>query len=105
MEGTVVGGDVVAGMEDIGIKLGVDVVDVVIVMVAGTLVMAEVGESGVVRVPWDWARDRRRTPGFEMPGVGVDSVVAVPLNPSPTHHLPNIVRANDLGSACTDFVI
>ena len=40
LEGKVVGGDVVAGMEDLGIELGVNVVDVVIVMVAGALVMA-----------------------------------------------------------------
>ena len=51
MEGTEVGGDVAAGIKDLGMESGVNVVGKVVIMLAGALTMAEVGESGVASKP------------------------------------------------------
>ena len=48
MEGTEAGGEVAAGRVDLGIKSEVNVVDMVVIVSAGALSMAGVGESGVV---------------------------------------------------------
>ena len=93
LEGAVVSDDVVEGMVDLGLELGVDVVGVV--MAAGVLVSAYVGELGVVRVPGARQGIEGEPLGFEMPRVGGDSTGAVPLNPNLNHLLYSITNVND----------
>ena len=89
LEGTVVSGDVVEGMVDLGLELGVYVVSIVI-MAAVVLVSAYVGELGVVGVPEARQGIEGEPLGFEMPRVVGDSVDAVPLlsqqPPTIQHH-------------------
>ena len=88
LEGAVVRGDVVEGRVDLGLELGVDVVGVVVVA-AGVLVRAYVGEVGVLRVPGARLGIGGEPLGFEMPGVVGDSTGAVALlsqQPPPIQH-------------------
>ena len=66
---------------DLGLELGVDVVGVV--MAAGILVSAYVGELGVIGVPGAGQGVGGEPLGFEMPRVGGDSTGAVPLLSQP----------------------
>ena len=83
IEGTEVSGDVAADTVDLGVKSGVNVVGKVVIMLAGALTMAEVGESGVASKP-------RAGPGIGEElhvELGVDSVAVVLSVPGPNHNL------------------
>ena len=83
MEGTEVGSDVAADIGDLGIESGVNVVGKVMIMLAGALSMAEVGESGVASEP-------RAGPGIGEElhvELGVGSIAVVLSIPGPNHYL------------------